>query len=348
MGQNQLADEGSVIGYQPNLEYVKARNIGTETAEEIQNLGQNTGILDNLGQNTPTCQYFAQYTPSSTIGVLNTVSKELRTLIDNLSQAFADGKWNQYGNIESLLTAIEYGNDEYIQKFVDFHKYNITGSLVPELIYAIYDTNKRIELVAKTLQRMYYNTSDMTEEQMGEIDTVHVKKIAGYENNGQFYKINYVAVSSDALFNKSTSSYAYTVNAACSDLAEIIQAATHDDYSNASKLNTVKKLFLDVNNELDYRVSAYQQYQTVEILEKTLYNYYYKRQELFDLYGLITGGGSVFLGNEIIKKQSELEQAIQNCNRAYVGNSSHIQELKKLEEEKYYLLNIYGQLSTIS
>ena len=349
MAGNQLADEGAVIGYRPGLEYKKQVRAVSDSEEVYENTEQDSGgIAGNLSNNSITCQYFAQNVPSYAISTLETVSDELKTLVDNLASAFSSGKWAQYSNIESLITAMEYNNDEYIGKFVNFHKYNIAGSIVPELIMAVYDADKRINLVSDTLKRLYYNKKHITSEEMAEIDAAYINKIASYEKNDQKCKINYITISNDALLNKSTMSYAYSVNEACIDLSEIVDTEISDIYTNRDKVNVVKNLFFDANNGIDKRNSAYERYQTVEILEKTLYNYYYKRQELLDLYDLLYGEAPIFLGTKIVEKQKGLEEAIQNINRAYLGNSSHIEKLRELEEEKYYLLNIYGQLSALS
>ena len=47
-------------------------------------------------------------------------------------------------------------NKEYIDAFINAHKYNIGGSIIPELIGNIYDSKERLEALQAILKELYY------------------------------------------------------------------------------------------------------------------------------------------------------------------------------------------------
>ena len=109
--------------------------------------------------------------------------------------------------------------------------------------------------------------------------------------------------------------------------------------------NSEEQLFNEVNEELDYRRASYNPEQSVEIMQKTLYNYYDKRKKLIDLYDLIDLSDSTYLKRKVSVYQNEIDEAIKNINRSFVGNQIYLEEKIKLEQEKHYLLDIYAQLN---
>ena len=80
-------------------------------------------------------------------------------------------------------------------------------------------------------------------------------------------------------------------------------------------------------------------------MQKTLYNYYDKRKKLIDLYDLIDSSDSVYLKRKVEDYQNQIDEAIKDINKAFVGNQIYLAEKEKLEQEKHYLLNIYAQLN---
>ena len=95
-----------------------------------------------------------------------------------------------------------------------------------------------------------------------------------------------------------------------------------------------------------YRQIIYDEQQSVEIMQKTLYNYYSKRQEMIELYDLLDNNqSSVFIGQRVQNYQQQLDDAITNVNRSFVGNQYFLSEMVKLEREKYFLKNIYSSFN---
>lgn len=343
MSVNQIGDEGAVIGYQPNLHYDKNRTAQGEVKEE----SSDSSNSQQVEYHSQCVLGFMNNTPSKTLANLDFAIVNMKKLIDKLSKAFQDGNWNEYGDISTLLSAIDNGNTDYITKFVDYHRDNITGDITPELIEAIYNTEQRLELVSSIIKQLYYGNENITQEECAEVDSSYIHKILAYENTGELGKVNYAAISSDAGLNRSISQYAFNANKGCIMLANVI--TKHDaEVTNPSKVSLVEKLFSEVTDEIGYRNSSYGLQQSVEILEKTLYNYYNKRQDLLNLYHLLGDTGSTYLTRKIKTYQSNLDDALRNVNRAFIGNQMHLSELEKLESEKYYLLNIYAGMNNNS
>lgn len=338
---DQLYDNGAVIGYKPKLEYQKKKDSSFDesSSSEVDNASEQKITYSN------TLTSFINNSPSMAIENLDFAIESMKTLIDQLSKAFTKGDWNQYGNISSLLSAIESKNNDYIQKFIDYHKDKLDGSIVPELIGLIYDTETRLEILDKLLKTLYYGQESITTEEAKAIDKSYVAKLKSFEVAGETEKINYMALAYDSLLSKSTSMYSFGVNEKAINITEIVDKK-QDIHSDVSKLSLVQKLFNESNQGIKSREEAYKSQQDVEIIRKTLYNYYEKRKSLIEVYSLKSDApDSDFVNQKAIEYAKEVEIAIENINRVYGGNQQHLEQMEQLESEKYFLLNIYGNFS---
>lgn len=337
MAINQLDDSGAVIGYRPTLEYKKEDN-------SKSGIKDTTAKTDHSGKvnYSETLNSFANNLPSSSIKNIDFSINNMKTLVDKLAASFTNGNWNQYGEISSLLSAVENNNEEYIANFIKYHKDNITGSIVPELIGTIYNTKQRLEVLKDTLKELYYGQSNLTLEEIEDIDKAYLQKVQSYESSGEIEKINYLALSYDSSLNRSVSIYAFGANKKAIDIANVITKS--DDFTtNQSQSSLIEKLFGEVNDEIDYRKMSYDEKQNIEIMQKTLYNYYDRRKDIIDLYELFSKNmESPFIGNKVSEYKRQVSDAITNVNRAFVGNQYYLSEIAKLEQEKHYLMNIYS------
>ena len=340
MSINQLTDDGAVIGYKPTLEYVK-KGKSDVNAEDTAKKSSATDYSGKV-QYSETLKSFKNNLPSTALGNIDYVAQNMRLLIDKLASSFQNGNWNQYGEISSLLSAVESNNEEYINKFILYHQDKITGSIVPELIGLIHNTEYRLQVLSDVLKELYYGQSSITTEEAKEIDKAYLQKLQSYETSGDNAKINYLALSCDSTLNRSVKMYAFAANQQAIDVADIV---TDSDNSSAtpSKAPLIQKMFGEVNGELGYRKGSYDEQQSVEIMKKTLYNYYSKRQEVIDLYDLFSSNkDSVFVGKRVQSYAAQVDNAIVNINRAFVGNQYFLSEMVKLEREKHFLMNIYA------
>lgn len=342
MSINQLNDDGAVIGYKPTLEY-KKEDKPDKSAED----SKGSSATDYSGKVTysDTLYSFGNNLPNKVLSNIDYVMNNMKLLIDKLASSFQNGNWNQYGEISSLLSAVESNNQEYIQSFIDYHKNLITGSIVPELIGTINDTKVRLQILQETLKELYYGDPNITTEQAKDIDDAYLKKLQSYEASSDTAKIGYLALAYDATLNRSVSMYTFAANEKAIDIADVI-SKTESSTTSPSKSSLVQKIFGEVNDELDYRRDAYDEQQSVEIMQKTLYNYYSKRQEIIGLYDLFNENGeSIFIGNTVQKYQKQVDDAVTNVNRTFVGNQYFLSEIANLEREKHFLMNIYASFN---
>jgi hypothetical protein len=340
MGINQLTDDGAVIGYKPTLEYVKKSKSNVKAEDETKK----SSATDYSGKvkYSETLKSFKNNLPSTALSNIDYVTQNMRLLIDKLASSFKNGNWNQYGEISSLLSAVESNNEEYINNFIKYHHDKITGSIAPELIGLIHNTEQRLQILGDVLKELYYGQSSITTEEAKEIDKAYIQKLQSYEKSGDKAKINYLALSCDSTLNRSVSMYAFSANQQAIDIADVVTSSDSSSTS-SSKSHLIQNMFEEVNNEIDYRKGSYDDQQSVEIMQKTLYNYYNKRQEIIDLYDLFNENKeSVFIGNRISSYSEQVNDAVANVNRTFVGNQYFLSEMAKLELEKHFLMNIYA------
>lgn len=342
MSINQLEDDGAVIGYKPTLRYTKESKSNT-VAEGTSK----PSATDYSGKITysDTINSFSNNLPSTALSNIDYVTQNMKLLIDKLASSFKKGDWNQYGEISSLLSAIESNNEEYIDNFIEYHNNSITGSIIPELIGEIHNTEQRLQILSGLLKELYYGQHLLTTEEAKEIDKAYLEKIQSYEVANDKAKINYLALSYDSALNRSVNMYAFSANEQAIDIADVIIASDNSS-TNPSKATLIQKMFNDINEEIDYRKQSYDEQQSIEIMEKTLYNYYSKRQELIDLYDLFgENNESVFVGKKVQEYKKYIDDAITNVNRSFVGNQYFLSEIAKLERDKYFLKNIYASFN---
>lgn len=342
MSINQINDEGAVIGYKPTLEYVKK---GKSEVNAQVNSRQQFASPDTYIQYSETIDGFSNNLPSSTLKTLDFVVNNMRKLIDKLASSFKSGDWNQYNEISSFLTALESNNEEHINNFIEYHKNNIKGSIIPELISLIYNTEQRIKILGETIKELYYGDSNIDTENIEDIDNSYLKKIQSCEISNETSKINYLALSNDSILNKSINMYAFSANRQAIDIASIVQSKDNS-FIDSSKEDFIKKMFNEINESINFRKDSYNEQQNVEIIKKTLYNYYNKRQEIIDLYDLYSSNrDSSFFESKIETYDKQVNEAITNVNKVLVGNQYFLSEMAKLEREKHLLMNIYATVN---
>lgn len=335
---NQLNDDGAVIGYKPDLQYKKDRTVASNNTDTAR-----TNYSGSITY-TDTFSGFKDNCPSQALSDIAYVTENLKKLVDKLAKAFKNGNWDKYNDISTLLSAVENNSNEYIQDFVDYHHGIITGSIVPELIQDIHDTQTRMDTLDKIIKELYYGDENISLDEAKEIDESYISKMESYETSDDKAKINYMAISYDSIISRSVSMYAFNINKKSITVSDIV-TKKDDTAVNPSKASLVQQLFNEVNEELDYRRARYNPEQSVEIMQKTLYNYYDKRKNLIDLYDLIDSSDSTYLKRKVSDYQDQVNEAIKDINRAFVGNQIYLTEKSNLEQEKHYLLEIYAQLN---
>ena len=335
---NQLTDNGAVIGYQPNLSYKK----DIDNRYNTENINVNEENIPEY--HSSALVYLAKYTPSNTLNALDFAGNNLELLIKDLAGKFETGEYGNFSNINSLMMAIETQDDAYINDFVDYHSHNIIGSIIPELMKAIYSSSKRINSLKSTMKYLYYGDSNIQTAKTSDIDTKNIRDLAKLEMTDNYWKIDYMKVCLDALFNKNAEYFAYDINRACINLTNVVNSPETTEISSKIDRNFLEKLYSDLNFGLDLRHKNFDSQQNIEILPKTIYNYYYVRQDLQNLYDILENSSSSYLKNKADGYYQDAISAIENISKMLVGNKIYIDQLSVQEVDKYLIMNTYKKV----
>lgn len=335
----QLTDNGAVIGYRPKLEYVKPINnqntgvsgtVATDASGAVKYSSSLTGLENNL--------------PSVAISDVDYVIENIKKLIDVLGSKFQAGNWGEFNSISSLLNAVSINDTAYINKFIDMHKHNINGSIIPELIGHLYNVQERLKVLNDILKELYYGTKDITQTEMDAIDADNIAKLRALEAAGDGHKINYVAISYDSTLNRAISTEAFSINKRAIHMSRVPDKETPitDD---ATHKALVSQLYDGVNTDLDYRQESFEIQQTVEIMEKTLYNYYNSRNDYMNLYHIYDGQESFSMMHRLEEYKRKLDRSLENVVRVLGGNQHYLSQMTALEQEKANLMSNYAKLN---
>lgn len=341
MSLNQLSgDDGAVIGYRPDLEYNKTRN-----AESDAGTGQDSKDTDQSGEFefSSVISGFRENMPSKMLSDLKFVEDNISKIIEKLPEYFVSNGYRDYDDIAVLTALIAAQNDEEIDKFVGYHFNNILGSIIPELMQNEYFALKRVQRLENRLKYLYYGDEKAEIPSYEEMDAAFLDKIRRYESAGLSHKINYPVIAFDSMLNRSLSSYVFDINRYAISMGNIPKNTT--EYSKNGSKDLISSMFQDNIYILNARKKAFGTNQSVEILDKTLYNYYMQRKRMYEIHDTMGETDSVFLGRKLQEAQSHVEDAIKNVTRIMMGISSHLKEMTSMEQEKFYLMDIYQGLS---
>ena len=340
---NQIGDDGAVIGYKPTLEYQKALNV-SPTAESIASNDKNTNYSGEV-EYSSTLSAFEQALPSSALSAIDASLNLLERLITSLQKDYLQGNWGEFSDVSALVSAIKGGSKDFVTKFVEFHSQNINASIIPELIVYISESEERLKTLSSTLRNLYYGQENITTKEAKEIDKALVTQLKHFEATQEIAKINYFSLAMDATLNRSVSVYTYGVNKECMKIAEI----PHKQDSSTvptSQTELVKELYSEINDDIHTRKTAYTDQQSIEIMQKALYNYYIKRARAIELYHLLDGRHEeIMIGRKLVERQKAVDNALLNVGRVLNGHTYYLSEITKLEQEKNFLMNIYSSLN---
>ena len=175
-------------------------------------------------------------------------------------------------------------------------------------------------------------------------DADNIEKLKGFEGSGQSHKVNYVAISYDSTLNRSISTESFAINKQAIKMSKIPNKSKYitDDSSNKE---LIAQLYKEVNGDLDYRQEAFEIQQTVEIMEKTLYNYYNNRSDYMSLYHIYNGQEDFSMTHRLYEYQYRLKRSLENVVRSLEGNQHYLSQMTALEQEKRNLMSNYENLN---
>lgn len=279
----QLSDDGAIIGYKPELGLSKNIKAVVDASDN--------SIASNKENYTTTLQSFLENMPAEAIGYLEEIIDNIGSTIDQLKSIFKESYSGTYSNIEMFLESLVLENTDYAAKFLEYHMDNIKGSSIPELCVILTNEQDRLKALAKTLKKLYYGGENVSDEYMQNQDSFYKKTLTGYEVSSP-EKINYIALTCDAILNRSVNTFAADVNA---EIINLLNVAYIEDTtvktSNTDAINLITSMFDEQNQQLKDRNSLYNTQQSIDTMIKTLYNYYDKRKNLLNYYSLAVSSG---------------------------------------------------------
>lgn len=373
---NQLDNDANVIGYQPTLNYVKERTaVGEYIPSEDE---ENPDAEKDTVEYSKTLTGFSENTPSNVLDdidfVLNNLERLKNKLADqfNADKAFLNnptktnsilsstpggvdtnynspinttpkpsGNYNPYNDIQKLIDANNNGDEDFPHDFENAYD-GIEGSVIPSLINNISDIETKLKNLAINIKFINYGDPNISLQDAKEIDNSYINRMRLYERKDNGGKINYLTISFDATLNKCISYSVYQDNKSAIKCAKVIDSHDYEEsQATYNDLDLLTDMFNKIEDMLDTRSRGYMRNEELEIMQKSLYNYYEKRKLLNDTYNLYRNNPeSKLLGRKVTEYSNDVNDAIKNVSRVLLYNQNYLNHISELEKQKYELQNI--------
>ena len=371
---SQLNNDGNIIGYQPTLKYEKQRTATGKAITSQEDINYDPEKDTTLYSKT--LNGFAENTPSSVLADIDNVLKNINRLKSNLAQKFNEDQavflnpfyksdsnisdteiilnnarpgtsYNPYNDINKLVEAENTGNESFSNEFEE--RYNsVYGSVIPSLLNKLTFIENKLNALSTIFRQIYYNNPNISLEEVRNYDISYVSDMKLRERQGKNTGINYLTLSFDGILNKTVSMCTYQDNKSAIKVAKVIDS--HDEaQATVNDMDIVKKLFDDIEKQLDLRSRGYMRNENLELIQKSMYNYYEKRKQLNDLYTLYRQNpNSKLLARKTQEYSNELNNAIKNVAKVLLYNQNYLEKVTILEKQKYDLQKLFRSTSSNS
>lgn len=255
-------------------------------------------------------------------------------------------KNDNYNDINGILHPLPEDND-YAKNFADFYD-RIDGTVIPDLINKINDIENKLKNLRSNYGFFYYDNDHISTDEAKNKDKAVLNYLRTKERNNESSKINYMLVSYDSLLNKMVSYNVFRDNKNAIKCAKVIDSKEKTQ-ATSSDINIISTLFNEVEEKLAIRARGYKRQDDLQMIQKSMYNYYEKRKHLNDLYNLFAKDtSSRYLGRKIMQYSDDLTEAICDVNRVLMYNQNYLDKITELEKEKYNIQKIYKSTSSNS
>lgn len=371
---SQLNSDGNIIGYQPTLKYEKQRTATGKAITSQEDINYDPEKDTTLYSKT--LNGFAENTPSSVLADISNVLKNINRLKSNLAQKFNEDQavflnpfyksdsnisdteiilnnarpgtsYNPYNDINKLVEAENTGNESFSNEFEE--RYNsVYGSVIPSLLNKLTFIENKLNVLNTVFKQIYYNNPNISLEEAKNYDISYVSDMKLRERQGKNTGINYLTLSFDGILNKTVSMCTYQDNKSAIKVTKVIDS--HDEaQATVNDMDIVKKLFDDIEKQLDLRSRGYMRNENLELIQKSMYNYYEKRKQLNDLYTLYRQNpNSKLLARKTQEYSNELNNAIKNVAKVLLYNQNYLEKVTILEKQKYDLQKLFRSTSSNS
>lgn len=371
---SQLNSDGNIIGYQPTLKYEKQRTAIGKAITSQEDINYDPEKDTTLYSRT--LNGFAENTPSNVLSDISNVLKNINRLKSNLAQKFNEDQavflnpfyksdsnisdteiilnnarpgtsYNPYNDINKLVEAENTGNESFSNEFEE--RYNsLYGSVIPSLLNKLTFIENKLSVLNTVFKQIYYNNPNISLKEARNYDISYVSDMKLRERQGKNTGINYLTLSFDGILNKTVSMCTYQDNKSAIKVTKVIDS--HDEsQATVNDMDIVKKLFDDIEKQLDLRSRGYMRNENLELIQKSMYNYYEKRKQLNDLYTLYRQNpNSKLLARKTQEYSNELNNAIKNVAKVLLYNQNYLEKVTILEKQKYDLQKLFRSTSSNS
>ncbi len=256
-----------------------------------------------------------------------------------LDNANTGQTYNPYNDINKLITAGNTGNVDFAKEFENMYN-SLTGSVIPALINQLSGIESKLNNLNGCFKEVYYDNPRISLYEAQQIDNSYLYNMKAMERDGTNGKINYLTISYDATLNKLISFTVFQDNKSAIKVAKVIDS--HEDTkATMNDMDILTDMFSEVENELDTRSRSYMKNNDLQLIQKSMYNYYEKRKNLNDVYNLYRNNpDSKFLGRKVTEYNKKLNNAVKNVSRVLMYNQNYLNQISDLEKQKYNLQRI--------
>lgn len=253
--------------------------------------------------------------------------------------------YNPYNDINTLIDAGQAHDTSYTSSFEEQYD-TVHGSVIPALINQLTDIENKLISLEDSFKQIYYNDPKITLDDAKSSDKSYVSELKLRERKNDTAGINYMALHYDSLLNKTISINTFKDNKKAIKVAKVIDSQ-EEVQATINDMDIINKLFDDIQEQLDLRSRGVMRQNDLDLIQKSLYNYYEKRKYLNDLYTLRQKDkGSKFLGRKVDIYAQNLEESIKEVNKVLMYNQNNIDKITTLEKEKYNVQKIYRSTSS--
>ena len=336
----QLFQDAEVIAYRPSLEHQKSVRTET-TASPEETTSKLTGALASFLQNKP----------SSTLMALMSALADAETILSFLAKALADDTIAAM-SFEAYKVALSSGDFSSALPYVEAHRDSIEGKTAVEVHQAIFGAVMELRELKRIQSTLFYGDENITKEQAVAMDQTYEHRLLEFEKEEDNPKINYLALSVDAVLGKTITGYSQVLSGYTKSLASLVTDASF--YAPVTKTlavdDTIVTLFQSVSEKNLSDQEGVVRQTKQQVLPRAIYQLAEKRNEVnrillakdtLDHASLQRSG---ILSKAVSVAREGLLTEMVELTKASISQTIYRDSYLKTLEEKDYYRKIYGSL----
>lgn len=332
---DQLKDEGSVIGYKPNLELSKVEQpVDIQQNEETITLL--TQFATDYSQYSKTIQGYLNNTPGIVLDNIHQLQSTINGIKQRLIAEYGKKQHTQYNDLDNFIYSVK-NKTEYATEVLE-NTDVLDGDIIPQILKVVSDEEDFVLDLEETVKKLYYGDSDISESEQDILNKELVSTITS--NDLAEVGNNYLALSKDGQLNKTICICTDFLDGALLKLEDCAYITTQETIFNPELKDSIALLYNEIKTEEEQMTKAYEeQHKALDTCKKSLYNYYDKRNKMNQYYSLLLGGSSnsEFLLSKIHGFIHNTDKAIEEVSKTLLSNVNYIKTMDEYLSEKQRL-----------